>query len=1051
MRANSRILRAIAEHCSTRDSFLRDATHILEPSVRSALPAVSLLGALACASSAARAQNPFDQLHFRSIGPAATGGRIHDIKVDPNDPAIMYVAAASGGIWKTTNHATFWTPIFEGQPDNTFGDLAIFPADTRIIWAGTGEQNNRQSSSWGTGIYKSTDAGATWTHLGLTNTASIGRVRLHPTDANIAYVAAVGNLWKPSVERGVFKTTDGGTTWTNILAIDTLTGATDLAMDPRDPNVLYAATYQRLRSAYGFNGGGPGSAIYKTVDAGIHWTKLEDGIPTGDKGRIAITIAPSNPNVLIALIEHATETGTYRSEDAGATWKRVSRNNPRPMYFSKPFIDPTTDKRVWELGVTVYKSEDGGTTFQNMPNSPTYDVGLKTDHHTMWIDPTNPRHIMIGGDGGLNESWDLGLTYVRLNNIPNGQFYRIAADDRDPYWLYGGLQDNHSWMGPSATRHWLGILNQDWKQTGFSDGTGQAIDKGNPRVLYTSSSGGNPQRFDPETGDRLNIKPAPPKGDSAYRFDWDAPLTASSHTAGTVYIGGNRLFISRDYGNTWTATKDLTRSVNRDTLVLMGTKNKDIKLSRNDGETTFSELTTFSESPLDAKVLWAGTDDGNVQVSTDGGVTWRETSAAIAGVASGTYVGRVIASSTSRGTAYVSFDAHRSGDFTPYIVRTTDYGKTWKMITTGLPGDASVRSIVEYPAKGNVLFAGTERYLFVSHDSGSKWTRLAANLPTTRYDDLLIHPRTHDLILATHGRSIWILDDASPIAEWSSTIALKKSHLFAVPRATLMLYWEDISNTAHGMYTGENPADGATFSYSLGAPAQKVRLIVRNAVGAVVREVAGATSNGKLQRVVWDLRHAPPPAIAGGRGQGGGEEGGGPPDAAGGRSAGAVVQLPVPLHDIGLRGAYVSPGTYKVTLDVDGDTTSRMFIVRDDPMSRMTLAQHKAREAFLLEVQSQQIRNEAVASLVRERRTVATGAEATRLQALVRRLTGGRDAPRGKLGGLASDFNGSGAEQGSMSAPTGQQRRVLANAKAEINAVEKDADASKATSGAALR
>jgi hypothetical protein len=637
----------------------------------------------------------------------------------------------------------------------------------------------------------------------------------------------------------------------------------------------------------------------------------------------------------------------------------------------------------------------------------------------------------------LNESWDLGLTYVRLNNIPNGQFYRIAADDRDPYWVYGGLQDNHSWMGPSATRHWLGILNQDWKQTGFSDGTGQAIDKVNPRILYTSSSGGNPQRFDPETGDRLNIKPVPTKGDSAYRFDWDAPLSASSHTAGTVYLGGNRLFISRDYGSTWTATKDLTRSVNRDTLMLMGAKDKDIKLSRNDGETTFSELTTFSESPLDAKVLWAGTDDGNVQVSIDGGATWRETSAAIPGVASGTYVGRVIASSTNRGSAYVTFDAHRSGDFTPYIVRTTDFGKTWKMITAGLPADASVRSIVEYPGKGNVLFAGTERYLFVSHDSGAKWTRLAGNLPTTRYDDLLIHPRTHDLILATHGRSIWILDDASPIAEWTSSIAAKKSHLFGVPRATLMLYWEDISNTAHGMYTGENPADGATFTYALGTAAQKVRLIVRNAAGAVVREVAGVTATGRLNRVVWDLRHAPPPTIAGGRGQGGGEEGGGPPE--GGRGGETVVQLPVPLHDIGLRGPYVSPGTYKVTLDVDGDTTSRMFVVRDDPISRMTLVQHKSREAFLLEVQALQIRNEAVAALVRARRTAANGAEATRLQLLERRLTGGREAPRGRLGGLASDFNGSGAEQGSMSAPTGQQRRVLAEAKREIDAVEKDA------------
>ncbi|HEY6218952.1 MAG TPA: hypothetical protein VIV65_02775, partial [Gemmatimonadaceae bacterium] len=741
-------------------------------------------------SSTLGAQSPFDSLHFRSIGPAATGGRIHDIEVDPRDPATMYVAAATGGIWKTTNHGTFWKPIFEGQTENTFGDLAIFAGNPDIVWAGSGEQNNRQSSSWGSGVFKSMDGGATWTHVGLEKTASIGRVRLHPTDPNIAYVAAVGNLWKPTPDRGLYKTTDGGQTWSKILDVDTLTGATDVAIDPRDPNVLYAATYQRLRAAFGFNGGGPGSAIYKSTDAGAHWTKLETGIPTGDKGRIALAISQSNPNVVIALIEASTPaaTGTYRSEDAGATWRMVSRNNPRPMYFSKVFIDPSTDKRIWELGVTPYKSEDGGQTFVNMPASPTYDVGLKTDHHTMWIDPANSKHVIIAGDGGMNESWDMGITYRRMNDIPNGQFYRIAVDERDPYWIYGGLQDNHSWMGPSATRHWLGILNQDWRETGFSDGTGQAIDKSGYRTLYTSSSGANLQRFDPETGDRLDIKPVPPKGDSAYRWDWDSPLVASQHTPGTVYLGGNKLFISHDFGGSWTATKDLTRQVNRDTLTLMGVKDREIRISRNDGESNFSEITAISESPIDPKVLWVGTDDGNVQLSTDGGLTWKELSANITSVASGTYVGRVVASSAARGTAFVSFDAHRAGDFKPYIVRTTDFGKTWKPIVDGLPDDASVRSVYEYPGKAHVVFAGTERHLYVSLDSGSTWTQLKANLPTTRYDDIVIHPRTHDLILATHGRSIWILDDASPIADWSAKVASKKANLFAVPKATLMIY-----------------------------------------------------------------------------------------------------------------------------------------------------------------------------------------------------------------------------------------------------------------------
>jgi photosystem II stability/assembly factor-like uncharacterized protein len=999
------------------------------------------------------AQSPFDSLKFRSIGPAATSGRIHDIEVDPTNPAITYVASASGGIWKTNNHMTTWKPL-DRLPENTFGDIAIFGGNPQIIWAGSGEQNNRQSSSWGTGVYRSNDGGETWTHLGLRETASIGRVRLHPTDANVAYVAAVGNLWKATPDRGVYKTTDGGRSWNKVLYVDTLTGATDIAIDPRNPNVIYAAMYQRIRAPFGFNGGGPGSAIYKSIDGGANWTKLETGIPPGDKGRIGLAISQSNPNVLIALVEHSAPgaSGTYRTEDGGTTWARVSSNNPRPMYYSKPFIDPSTDKRVWVLGVTVYKSEDGGATFQNMPNSPTYDVGLKTDHHTLWIDPANPRHAILGGDGGLHETWDMSITWTRINNIPVAQFYKIAVDDRDPYWIYGGLQDNHSFMGPSATRHWLGINNLDWVQIGFSDGTGHAVDKANNRIVYSSSSGGNVQRIDPMTGDRLDIRPVPPRGDSAYRFDWDAPLYASKHTAGTVYMAGNKLFISRDYGSTWTATKDLTRQVNRDTLMLGGVRNRDIRISRNDGESGFSELTAFSESPIDPKVLWVGSDDGNVQVSADGGLTWTEVSRNITGVANGTYVGRIAASAGGRGTAYVVFDAHRSGDFAPYIFRTTDFGKSWKSVTNGLAPDASVRSIVEYPGKSNVAFVGTERHLYVTHDYGGAWKRVVANVPTTRFDDLIVHPRTKDLILGTHGRSIWILDDASPIAEWTEQIAAKKSHLFAVPRATLMIYWEDVSNVAHGFYTGDNPADGATFTYYLGAPAQNVRLTVRNAAGKVIRDLSGTNHAGVINRVVWDLRYPPAPPGLGGRGGGGGGEEGAPPPtmdpatgggggrggagAGGGRGGGrgGVVQLPIPARDIGPRGFHVSPGTYTVTLNVDGDSTSRSFDVRGDPAASLTVAQYKARESFLLDVQDTQREIAAALTAIQAKRQQSTADQATKLQSLERRLIDARN----RIGRIPSSFIGSGAQQGSFQPPTGQQRNVLAEAKAELTAVRRE-------------
>jgi photosystem II stability/assembly factor-like uncharacterized protein len=1002
--------------------------------------------------------SPFDELHFRDIGPGVTGGRIHDLQIDPQNPAVLYIGAATGGIWRSSNNGVTWKPIFDGQPDDSFGALAIFARDSRIIWAGTGEQNNRQSSSWGGGVYRSTDGGETWTYLGLHDTRSIGRVVLHPTDPNVAYVAAVGNLWRENPERGVFKTTDGGRNWVKSLYVDAFTGTTDLVMDPRDPNVVYAATYQRLRSACCFNGGGPGSAIYKTSDAGNTWKKLENGIPAGDRGRIGLAIAVSRPDVLVATIEHASAGGTYRSEDAGATWKRMSATNPRPMYYSKPTIDPNNDKRIWLPGTYIVKSEDGGATFEEEPTSPTYDVGLKTDHHVLRVDPRNSNHIYVVGDGGLHESFDMGKTYMRMTNIPVAQAYRVAADNRDPYWIYVGLQDNHSWMAPSATRHWLGILNEDWVEIGFSDGTGKAVDKSDWHKVYSSSSGGNLSLVDPATGDSMGINPRPPAGEPAYRYDWDAPVIASRHTPGTVYLGGNRLFISKDYGSTWTRTADLTRQINRDEIAMMGVADRDIKLSRNDGD-NISEITNIAESPLDPKILWVGTDDGNVQVSTDGGANWTEVSAHVAGVKNGTFVGKIVASSAAKGAAYVSFDAHRDGDFAPYIFHTTDFGKSWTSVVNGLPrDDASVRGLAEYPGKPDVLLAGTERALFVTYDGGAHWNRLRANLPTTIYDDILFHPRTKnlttDLILATHGRGVWILDDASPIGEWTPALASERAHLFAVPRATLMLYWEDVSNMDHYFFTAENPAEGALFTYHLGSSAQKVRLVVTNAAGKIVRELDGPVTPGVMHRVSWDLRYPAPVGL--GRGGGGGGEEGGGGGGPGSQKAG-VIQLPVPSHEIGARGPHVAPGTFKVTLDVDGTTAgSQTFEVRADPESNVTLSQHKAREAFSVEVMGLLAKVDTLSKDLAARRAAATGAEAAHLQSLEQRLVGGGGGRGGRggggnaggpppvqpvrqrLSGLINAFVGSGARTGTLGAPTGTMTAALVEVKADLAAIEKE-------------
>jgi hypothetical protein len=600
-------------------------------------------------------------------------------------------------------------------------------------------------------------------------------------------------------------------------------------------------------------------------------------------------------------------------------------------------------------------------------------------------------------------------------------------------------------MGPSATRHWLGILNQDWIEIGFSDGTGKAVDAADWRKVYSSSSNGNLSLVDPLTGDAMGINPRPPAGEPNYRYDWDAPIMASRTTPGTVYLGGNRLFISKDYGSTWTRTKDLTRSINRDDLEMMGVKNRDIKLSRNDGD-NISEITNIAESPLDPKILWVGTDDGNVQLSRDGGATWTELSASIKGVKDGTFVSRIVASAASPGTAYVPFDAHRDGNFAPYIFKTTDFGKTWTPAVTGLPkDDASVRSLAEYPGKPNVLFAGTERSLYVTLDSGDHWRKIDANLPTTRYDDIVIQPRTKDLVLATHGRGVWILDDASAIAEFTPTIAAKRSHLFAVPRATLMLFWEDISNMAHYFFTAENPAEGAALTYHLSQPAQKVRLLVSGPTGKVVRELEGPGEAGLIHRVNWDLRYTLPAGAGRGGGGGGGEEGGG---GGPGTEKPGQVQLPIPSHDIGPRGPHVAPGTFKVTLEVDGVAgESRTFEVRNDPSSTVTLTQHKAREAFVVEVMDLQAKVEALGADVAKRRGAASGEEATRLQQLEQRLLGGGgrggrggggQAMRQQLNGLINAFVGSGARTGTMGAPTGTMRQALADAKTALAAIEKE-------------
>ncbi len=901
------------------------ATH--KRSLSTLLAAFLLLPAQATAQSAAISEDQLCTFQPRLIGPAVTGGRIHDLEALADDPSTIFLATASGGLWKTTNRGHTWRNVFADKEVSTFGDVAIAPSDPDIMYAGTGEQNNRQSTSWGNGVYRSDDGGDTWRHLGLVETRHIGKVLVHPTDPDVVYVAALGNLWRGSEERGVYRSRDGGRSWDRVLFVDEYTGAVDLVIDSWNPVIVYAATYQRLRRTWGFNGGGPGSGIYRTTNGGETWQELTNGIPDGDKGRIGLAISESNPMVLNALVEHADEDvqGTYRSEDGGATWRRVSSMNPRPMYYSEIFIDPSEEDRVYVLGTSSNKSEDGGVTWREIAERPTYDVGVHADHHGLWIDPNEPNHLYLVGDAGLWETYDQGVNFRKINNFAIGQFYAIGVDNRDPYWVYGGMQDNHSWMGPSETRRWIGIINDDWKQTGFGDGMYQQVDPTSHRFVYANSNGGAYYRLDAETGDMLDIRPRAPEGEPSYRWDWVSPSLVSRHDPSVVYLGGNRLFIARDRGESWTRTEDLTRNIDRDELQLMGVYGSDIRNSRNDGTSTFGEITVIAESPLDPQILWVGTDDGNLQVSRDGGRSWTEVSRNVRGVADGTYVSRVVASRKGSGGAYVAFDAHRDGDFDPYLFRTEDYGQKWDPVMKGLPS-GSVNSLVEHPDNSDVLFAGSEHSVFVSTDAGASWAKMP-NLPTTHVDDMVIHAREKDLIIGTHGQSVWILDDTSPLAEWTAVVAAADVHVFSIQRATIFNYWKDTSYRGQAEFAGENPVSGAIITYSLGAGGGGATLRVTNSSGRVVRELAVPSEPG-IHRVNWDLRNS----------------------TSSDRETWRSHDDPRLSRPVDNRGPWVSPGRFSITVEARGVTSSQTLEVRGDPEMPVTQAMYEEREAFLLDL-----------------------------------------------------------------------------------------------------
>jgi photosystem II stability/assembly factor-like uncharacterized protein len=840
----------------------------------------------------------FDGIARRDIGPSIMSGRVTDLAVYEDDPAIFYVASAGGGLLKTVNGGATWQNVFENQATVSIGDVAINPTDPNVVWVGTGEANNRQSSSWGDGIYKSTDGGKSWKHMGLRESNHIGRIVIDPQDTDIVYVAAVGRLWGPNKERGVFKTIDGGITWQHVLAINEDTGAVDLVIDPANPKVLFAAAYSRRRTGWGFNGGGPDAGLYKSVDAGRTWRKLGGGLPTGDIGRIGLDIYRRNSNIVYAIVENR-EGGVFRSEDKGETWKKMSSLNPRPMYFSQIRIDPNDSQRIYVNGVTLHVSDDGGRTFNDEASQVVH-----SDHHAFWIDPRNSRHVIDGTDGGVWVSRDRALTWEHLNNYPIGQFYNVDVDMQQPYHIFGGMQDNASWGGPSSVRDRQGIANDHWYQMLSCDGMFTVVDPSDQNAVYTNCQNGRIVRYDRKTGERKMIMPQAEAGQPPLRWNWTAPIFVSTHDKRTLYTAANRVFKSLDRGQTWSAiSPDLSNGLNRDEMLIMGVSGRNITVARNDGMSSFGNITALAESPRKAGLLYGGTDDGNIQVSRDGGATWGNVASRVPGVPKLIYVSRLTPSAFAEGTVYAAFDGHRSDDFKPWVYVSTDFGDTWRSISSNLPA-GSVYVIKEDPKNQNLLYVGTEFGLFVSIDRGANWTRWKG-MPTVAVYDLVVHPRDNDLILGTHGRSIIVLDDITPLQQLTPAVLSAASHVFEIGPATQYIPNENGWFLGGRTFRAPNRALGAFVNYHLRAESKAdVAISISDAAGKVVRQLKGPKTPG-LHRVAWDLRAEPiGPATSG--------------------LAGAFV-----LTNL---GPFVLPGDYRVQVTIDGRVETRTARVNPDPL-----------------------------------------------------------------------------------------------------------------------
>ncbi len=988
---------------------MKARTHL--PRVPVSVAAICLLGAALFAQGrgGGAPQTPppnvssdplFRGFTFRSIGPATMMGRVDDIEGAEKDPMILYVGFATGGLWKSTDGGIRWRSMFDNMPNESVGDIAIAPSDPNVVYVGMGEANNRQSSSIGDGVWGTKDGGQTWQHLGLEDTWSIGRVVVDPTNPNVVYVAAMGHLFGPNPERGLYKSTDGGKTWKKAKYIDENTGFTDVAIDPTNPKILYAASYSRQRTWWGYNGGGPNSGLWKTTDAGETWTRITgNGWPVAKDniyGRIAVAVFRAKPTTVYAEIEVGASAGTgggtdasggparggrggggggggggrgaaaappdpnasgfYRSDDGGKSWTLMSNTTPndRHMYFSQVRVDPVNDQKILIGGNPGRLSLDGAKTWQTMS-------GSHTDYHAIWINPKDPRVVWIGHDGGIDLSNDGGFTWDFHNDVAVGQFYQVSADMRHPYYVCGGLQDNNAWCGPSALRSSGGPVNTDWFTVGGGDGFYTRQDPTDWAIVYAESQNGNMTRHNLREGTQRNIRPsagggrgAAPAGESEtpaaaqqqggggrggggpnvlnappnvdeFRFYWNAPFEISPHNPAVVYMAAQYFFKSANRGDTWWMNPtDLTKHVDRWSIPIMGVPGNAPMASKHDGYSSSSLVTQVRESPSGPGIIWIGTDDGNLQISRDGGLSFTNVMSNISGAPQGyVQVSRIEPSHFDPATAYVALDNHRNDDYKPYLFKTTDYGKTWTNVTGNLPVLGNINALREDYDNPNLLFVGTEFAFFVTVDGGKEWKKFMTGLPSVRVDDILIHPRDRDLILATHGRSIWIADDITPLEQLRRTNGADV--VLFDPRPAIQ--WKNDPQAqrraANRDFQGQNPQGGTALSFWARNDMGDAKIEILQS-GQVVRTI-NTTARAGMNRIQWDMQRDIPSGTqqaqagaAGGRGGGRGGGARGVPFVAGGGRGG------------GGGGNMLEPGTYMVRLTAGGQTLTTSVTLMED-------------------------------------------------------------------------------------------------------------------------